>query len=92
MSSALYVTPMSQTTKRKQVRVYLDDATENHLAEVLKRFPRYTESFLMTEILAAGLEACADNSYSFTLPLKFHILSTQGVMNETEIKYTKGKK
>ncbi len=92
MSHALTLTRMSQPTKRKQVRIYLDDATEAHLAEVMKRFPRYNESFVMTELLAAGLEACADNGYAFSLPLKFHLISMPHALNETEVKYTKGKK
>lgn len=82
---------MSQPLKRKQVRVYLDDATEANLLEVMKRFPRYNESFVMTELLAAALEACADNGYGFTLPMKFNIINGF-VLNETETKYTKSKK
>lgn len=79
---------MSQPTKRKQVRIYLDDATEAHLVEVMKRFPRYSESFIMTDLLAAGLEACAENGYEFSLPLNFHIIGQPQSLNESQVSYS----
>jgi hypothetical protein len=65
---------MASILKRKQVRVYLDQSTESHLARLSDRVKSLSESAIVTELLSAALEACARRGYRLHLPLTFEVL------------------
>jgi hypothetical protein len=65
---------MGAILKRKQVRVYLDQNAENHLAKLSDRVKSLSESAIVTELLWAALEACAERGYRLHLPLIFEVV------------------
>lgn len=77
---------MEAPTKRKQVRIYLDDDAEANL-QIIKRGVRtFSESAILTEVVSAALEACAQAG-RLNFPLKFQFVETRVELNEPPPRY-----
>lgn len=61
---------MTEPTKKKQVRIYLDSDAESVLSRLTEGTP-LSEAQILTVIASAGLQACKSNGYKLTLPLRF---------------------
>jgi hypothetical protein len=59
--------------KRKQVRIYLGERAEENLAKMVTNIVTQTDTAILTEIVEAGLKACAADGYRLRLPLFFEI-------------------
>ena len=80
---------MEAALKRKQVRVYLDAEAEKHLNAITNGVRRLSESAIVTELVAAALEACA-NAGRLNLPVKFHLVEpSNSQLNEPSNRYKK---
>jgi hypothetical protein len=68
--------------KRKQVRVYLDEAAQEKFDRLVSEIGSLSESSVMTALLTAALDACADNGYRMPLPLRFRINELDRGLND----------
>lgn len=69
---------MKANEKGKQVRSYIGEEEEG----ILKKLVQVTEStdtFVISQILRAGLRACRDSGNRLTLPLRFTVTDTPTV-------------
>lgn len=73
---------MSAALKRKQVRMYLDDADEKRLRALAEAIPVLSEAMIISAILSAGLKACSDAGNRLHLPLGFNISDVSNRLNE----------
>lgn len=70
--------------KRKQVRIYIEEADESVMTSLLNGSP-LTETQLVSMICSAGLKAIRANGGRATLPMKFQVADDQeGFEEETE--------
>lgn len=82
---------MSAVLKRKQIRMYLDETDEKHLAALVKAIPVLSEAMIVSAILSAGLKACSDAGNRLPLPLHFEIREGDSRLNESPPPYPRRK-
>lgn len=75
--------------KRKQVRIYLGEGAERNLAKMVENIVTQTDTAILTEIVEAGLKACAADGYCLRLPLCFEIVNPPHPIPRLELNETK---
>lgn len=70
---------MSDSMKRKQVRVYLDKEDHRRFDDLVASVSQLSESALMSLILHAALEALEKHGQRFSLPLHFEVVEEKQV-------------
>ena len=75
--------------KRKQVRIYLGETAEENLAKMVANIVTQTDTAILTEIVEAGLKACALDGYRLRLPLCFEIVDPPHPVSRLELNEVK---
>lgn len=78
--------------KRKQVRIYLDAESERRLAKMIGGIKTFSETQIVSEIVAAALEACEKDGLHLRLPMTFEIVDPPHPLRRHELNEPKPEK
>jgi hypothetical protein len=76
---SFYLESMSDSMKRKQVRVYLDKEDQRRFEDLVASVSQLSESALMSLILHGALESLEQHGGRFSLPLHFAVVEDKEV-------------
>lgn len=78
--------------KRKQVRIYLDDESERRLGIFAGGVRTFSETQILSELVAAALEACEKAGKGLHFPLTFEVVDPPHPPSRLQLNETQTKK